>query len=83
MFSTAWGLNCTSQVVSSTTSFFNIQVIAEACNENDVGIVKINDAEEAEEFGLGELPAVVLFQNKLPTVFTGNVEDQDEVLVRT
>jgi hypothetical protein len=50
--------------------------------QNDIGIVKINDAEEAEEYGLGDLPAVVLFQNKLPTVFTGNVEDEDEVLVR-
>ena len=59
-----------------------MKVIAEACNENDIGIVMINDVEEAEEYGLGDLPVVVLFQNKLPTMFTGNVEDHDEVLVR-
>ena len=60
----------------------SLNVIAEPCHLNEIGIVKINDAEEAEEYGLKDLPSVVLFQHKLPTMFTGNVEDADEVLVR-
>ena len=58
------------------------QVIAEGCHENGIGIVKINDVEEAEEFGLTEMPVVVLFENQVPTLFTGDIEDEDEVLVR-
>jgi hypothetical protein len=55
-------------------------VIAEGCHQNGIGIVKINDAEEGEEYGLTEMPSVVLFQKNVPTLFTGNVEDPDEVL---
>jgi hypothetical protein len=55
-------------------------VIAEGCHQNGIGIVKINDAEEGEEYGLTEMPSVVLFQKNVPTLFTGNVEDTDEVL---
>lgn len=28
------------------------------------------------------MPVVVLFENQVPSVFTGNIEDEDEVLVR-
>ncbi len=67
---------------ASTKALLRNQVIAEGCHENGIGIVKINDVEEAEEYGLTEMPVVVLFENRVPTVFTGDIEDEDEVLVR-
>jgi hypothetical protein len=75
--------NISKSLLAITTQiFFELQVIAEGCHENGIGIVKINDVEEAEEFGLTEMPVVVLFENQVPSVFTGNIEDEDEVLVR-
>ena len=46
----------------------NVQVIAEGCHVNGIGIVKINDVEEAEEYGLKEMPVVVLFEKEVKSV---------------
>ena len=31
------------------------------------------------EYGLSQLPALVFFEHKLPTIFEGNLESHDEV----
>ena len=57
----------------------NLQKIAEDCQENGVGIVKINDASEAEKYGLKEQPVAMFIHNNVPTLMVGNIEDPDEV----
>ena len=44
-----------------------------------IKLVKIADPEEALEYGLSQLPALVFFEHKLPTIFEGNLENHDEV----
>ena len=57
----------------------NLQKIAEDCQENNIGIVKINDASEAEKYGLKEQPVAMFIHKKVPSLMVGNIEDPDEV----
>jgi hemoglobin-like flavoprotein len=47
---------------------------------SEIKLVKIDDPEEALEYGLTNLPALVFFEHKLPNIFEGHIEDSDEVL---
>ena len=58
----------------------NLQVIAEDCNENDVAIVSINDASEAEKYGLKDQPVAVFIHNQIPSLMVGGIDDPDQVL---
>lgn len=61
----------------------NLQVIAEDCQENSVAIVKINDASEAEKYGLKDQPIAMFIHDNVPTLMTGgNMEDPDQVKKR-
>ena len=57
----------------------NLQKIADDCQENSIGIVKINDASEAEKYGLKDQPIAMFIHNKVPSLMVGNIEDPDEV----
>lgn len=57
----------------------NLQQIAVPCQENDIGIVKINDASESEKYGLKEQPVAVYIHNQVPSLMVGNIEDPDQV----
>ena len=47
---------------------------------SEIKLVKIDDPEEAHEYGLTTLPALVFFEHRLPTIYEGNLEDPAEVL---
>jgi len=49
-------------------------------DHSEIKLVKIDDPEEALEYGLKTLPALVFFESQLPNIFEGNLEDPDEVL---
>ena len=50
----------------------NLQKIADDCTENEIGIVKINDRDEAESYGLDDkMPVILYFENKVMQ-FSGN-----------
>lgn len=57
----------------------NLQKIAGGCQENNIGIVKINDASEAEKYGLKDQPIAMFIHNNIPSLMVGNIEDPDEV----
>ena len=57
----------------------NLQKIADDCQENSIGIVKINDASEAEKYGLKDQPIAMFIRKKVPSLMVGNIEDPDEV----
>ncbi len=55
-------------------------MVAVPCQENDIGIVKINDASENEKYGLKDLPNVMYMRNLVPSLMVGDFEDPDQVL---
>ena len=50
----------------------SLEKIDDDCDVAGINFVKVDDAKAAEkEYGLEELPRLVLFKNKLPNVFEG------------
>lgn len=45
-----------------------------------IKLVKIDDPEEALEYGLVNVPSLVFFENQMPNIFEGSLEDPDQVL---
>ena len=45
---------------------------------SSVKMVKIDDDEEADEYGLTVRPALVFFEHQVPNVFEGDLSDQEE-----
>ena len=44
----------------------NLEKIADDCKEKEIGIVKINDLDEAKTFGLDDkMPVILYFENKV------------------
>jgi hypothetical protein len=42
--------------------------------------VKIDNVEEAKEYGIEKLPKLLYFEKGIPTVYEGNLEKEEEVL---
>ena len=49
-------------------------------DHSQIKLVKIDDPEEALEYGLTTLPALVFFENQMPNMFDGNLENSKQVL---
>ena len=45
---------------------------------SSVKMVKIDDDEEADEYGLTLRPALVFFEHQIPNVFEGDLANQEE-----
>jgi hypothetical protein len=43
-------------------------------------IIRLDNADEAKEYGLDHLPAMVYFENKIPASYEGDLMNEDEVL---
>ena len=56
-----------------------LQSIAEDVSENGIGIVKINDASEAEYYGLKEQPVAMFILNHVPSLMIGSLDDAEDV----
>ena len=48
-----------------------LENIDDDCDEHNIAFVKIDDAEEAKEYGIDELPTLVLFERKIPHIYDG------------
>ena len=53
--------------------------IADDCAENDIAIVKIDDKEEASKYGIKDIPALMFFNFRVPSIFTGELSDSGDV----
>ena len=49
-------------------------------DRSSVKLVKIDDDDEANEYGLLERPALVFFEHQVPNVFEGDLSDQEQGL---
>lgn len=64
----------------------DIRVLNELENIDDelekegIVIVRIDNADEAKEYGLDHLPALIYFEDKIPSLFEGDLMNEDEVL---
>ena len=56
--------------------FINISIQ----EHSEIKLVKIDDPEEALEYGLKQLPSLVFFENQMPNMFDGNLENSKQVL---
>ncbi|KZS03022.1 Uncharacterized protein APZ42_034433 [Daphnia magna] len=57
-----------------------LENIDDECDSNDIAFVKISNLDEAKEYGLDELPALVYFENRIPSVYEGNLSEEEQVL---
>ena len=50
------------------------------CKKYDVDFVKIEDNEEASDYGVEILPALIYFENRIPSLYDGDLMDEEAVL---
>lgn len=57
-----------------------LENIDDELERDGIVIVRIDNPEEAQEYGLDHLPALVYFENKIPHIYEGDLMNEDEVL---
>lgn len=57
-----------------------LENIDDECDQLGIQFVKIDNAEEAKEYGIEEFPKLLYFEKGIPTVYEGNLEKEEEVL---
>lgn len=48
-----------------------LENIDDECDENGIVFVKIDNTEEAAEYGIEQLPTLVYFENEIPSIYDG------------
>jgi hypothetical protein len=49
-----------------------LENIDDECDKNGVVFVKIDNAEEAKEYGIDNVPTLVYFENSIPSLYQGS-----------
>ena len=49
-----------------------LENIDDECDQNDIAFVKIDNDEEAKEYGIDSLPALIYFEKRIPYVYEGS-----------
>ncbi|XP_012276468.1 uncharacterized protein LOC105697598 isoform X2 [Orussus abietinus] len=57
-----------------------LEKIDDDCDKHGIQFVKIDDDKAAKEFGIDSLPAIVYFEKQIPSVYDGDLENEDEIL---
>ncbi|KAL1464793.1 hypothetical protein WDU94_004408 [Cyamophila willieti] len=57
-----------------------LENIDDECDNLGIVFVKIDNEEEAKEYGIEKIPALMYFEKGIPTLFTGNLEEEEKVL---
>ncbi|KAF7496675.1 Protein disulfide-isomerase A5 [Sarcoptes scabiei] len=58
-----------------------LENIDDECDEKGIAFVKIDDDQLARTYGLDdELPVLVYFENKIPSIYQGDLQNEEEVL---
>ncbi|XP_059471929.1 uncharacterized protein LOC132194579 isoform X6 [Neocloeon triangulifer] len=64
----------------SQTVLGELEKIDDECDSHGVVFVKIENEDEAAEYGIEKIPALVYFEKMIPTLYEGNLEDEEKVL---
>ena len=51
-----------------------LENIDDECDSHHIAFVKISNLDEAKEYGLDNLPALVYFENRIPSIYEGKVK---------
>ncbi|CAH1128575.1 unnamed protein product [Ceutorhynchus assimilis] len=57
-----------------------LENIDDECDQNNIVFVKIDNDEEAKEYGIDTIPSLVLFEKKIPHLYEGDLMKEDELL---
>lgn len=57
-----------------------LESIDDECDQLGINFVKMDDTEEAKDYGVTSFPTLVYFEQGIPTVFEGDLENEEEVL---
>lgn len=57
-----------------------LENIDDECDKLGIVFVKIDNDDEAKEYGIEKIPALVYFESGIPTLYAGNLEDEEKVL---
>ncbi|XP_023720452.1 uncharacterized protein LOC111871518 isoform X7 [Cryptotermes secundus] len=57
-----------------------LENIDDECDTLGIVFVKIDNRDEAKEYGIEKLPALMYFEKGIPTTYEGNLEDEEKVL---
>ncbi|XP_070499226.1 uncharacterized protein hlk isoform X3 [Chironomus tepperi] len=64
----------------SAKALAELENIDDECDQLGIAFVKIDNADEAKEYGIDKLPKLLYFEKGIPTVYEGNLEKEEEVL---
>ncbi|XP_067631584.1 uncharacterized protein hlk isoform X9 [Eurosta solidaginis] len=57
-----------------------LENIDDECDALGVTFVKIDNPEEAVEYGINKVPKLIYFEKGIPTIYEGNLEDEEKLL---
>jgi hypothetical protein len=57
-----------------------LENIDDECDQLGIAFVKIDNLDEAKEYGIEKLPKLLYFEKGIPTVYEGNLEKEEELL---
>jgi len=63
------------------STLVELEKIDDECDTQGIVFIKMAEAKEAKaEYGFDDLPVLVYFENRVPNVFEGDLNDEDAVL---
>lgn len=57
-----------------------LENIDDECDQLGIAFVKIDNDDEAKEYGIDKVPALLYFEKGIPTYYEGNLEEEEKVL---
>ncbi|XP_050322974.1 uncharacterized protein LOC126754841 isoform X4 [Bactrocera neohumeralis] len=57
-----------------------LENIDDECDALGITFVKIDNPEEAIEYGINKVPKLIYFEKGIPTIYEGNLEDEEKLL---
>lgn len=57
-----------------------LENIDDECDALGITFVKIDNIDEAKEYGIDSVPSLLYFEKGIPTVYEGRLEDEESVL---
>lgn len=57
-----------------------LENIDDECDALGINFVKIDNIDEAKEYGIDNVPSLIYFEKGIPAVYDGRLEDEESVL---
>uniref|UniRef100_A0A146M1J4 Thioredoxin domain-containing protein n=1 Tax=Lygus hesperus TaxID=30085 RepID=A0A146M1J4_LYGHE len=57
-----------------------LENIDDECDQNNIAFVKIDNDEEAKEYGIDSFPTLVLFEKRIPHIYEGDLTNEEALL---